>query len=248
MTSRAWFSVIPLAITILGLTCRVCSIRCKAGWHEWNEACYKVSTQQKPFTDASALCNQDAAKLASIRSPQENEFVHNLTGGKDVFIGLTDTEIEGTFVWSDGSTVVYTNWDDGEPNNEYGIGDCVILVANGKWNDTPCSMWYEYVCKFTNAQTSQQQVDGNAMSKEQFFVMSEDKALAYHMIYKQLTSSLIHCALLCVNKPSCKSINYKSEEGKDEGECQLNDATAEDFPLHVMRSLNSVYSVPLGLS
>ena len=78
--------------------------------------------------------------------------------------------------------------------------------------------------------------------------MSEDKALAYHVIYKQFTPSLIHCALLCANTPSCKSINYKSEEEKDEGECQLNDATAEDFSLHVMRSLNSVYSAPLGLS
>ena len=148
---------ISVFLSVLRLSCRVCSIQCKAGWHEWNQACYKVSTDQKSFTDASALCNQDAGKLASIRSPQENEFVHNLTGGKDVFIGLTDTEIEGTFVWSDGSTVVYTNWEDGEPNDEHGIGDCVILVANGKWNDTPCSMWYEYLCKFPNAQTSQQQ-------------------------------------------------------------------------------------------
>ena len=96
------------------------------------------------------MCKQHGANLASIHSAQENEFVRSLTGGKSaVFVGLTDTDIEGTFVWSDGSTVSYTNWGDSEPDDDFGIGDCVILVAaNGKWNDTPCNMWYEYVCKF----------------------------------------------------------------------------------------------------
>ena len=89
----------------------------------------------------------------SIHSFQENEFVRTLTGGKYVFVGLSDSDVEATFVWVDGSTVVYTNWEAGEPNDDFDIGDCVILLGTtGKWNDTPCIMWYEYVCKFTNAQ------------------------------------------------------------------------------------------------
>ena len=86
--------------------------------------------------------------------------------------------------------------------------------------------------------------DKNEMSKEQSFVTYEQKAFAYHGIYKRYTSSLIHCAFLCVNNPSCKSVNYRSEVGKEEGECELNDATAKDFPMHLRRSASSTYSVP----
>lgn len=143
------------ALSVIGLPWPASSINCKAGWQEWNQACYKVSTDQTQFSNALTLCKQHGANLASIHSPQENEFVLNLSGGKDVFIGLSDTAIEGTFVWSDGSTVAYTNWEDGEPDDDYAMGDCVILrTANGKWNDTPCIMWYEYVCKFTISQPS----------------------------------------------------------------------------------------------
>ena len=81
------------------------------------------------------------------------------------------------------------------------------------------------------------------MRKEQFFITYEQKALAYHVIYKQLTSSFIHCAFLCVNNPSCKSMNFNSVVGKEEGECELNDATAKEFPVHLKRSLSSTYSV-----
>lgn len=124
-------------------------MQCKVGWQEWNQACYKVSNGMTTFANASASCQQHGANLASIHSAQENEFVRNFSSGKDVFIGLSDAKIEGTFVWSDESTFAYTNWEIGEPDNDYGVGDCVILVAaNAKWNDTPCSMWNEYVCKF----------------------------------------------------------------------------------------------------
>ena len=85
--------------------------------------------------------------------------------------------------------------------------------------------------------------DKNALKKEQNFIIHEQKSLAHHVIYKQSLSSLIHCALMCTNSPFCKSVNFISEQGGNFGECQLNDATAEDFPFHLMRVSNSVYSV-----
>ena len=81
--------------------------------------------------------------------------MRTLAGGKNVFIGLNDNKTEGVFVWSDGSTVTYENWEDNEPNDGFNMSDCVILdgsSSRGKWNDTPCIMWYKYVCKLTHAQ------------------------------------------------------------------------------------------------
>lgn len=91
----------------------------------------------------------------SIHSAQENEFVRSLLGNRDVFVGFSDSDVETTFVWVDGSSVKYTNWETGEPDDDYGMGDCVIVIGTtGKWNDTPCIMWYEFMCKFTDAQPS----------------------------------------------------------------------------------------------
>lgn len=84
------------------------------------------------------------------------------------------------------------------------------------------------------------------MSKEQSFISYEQNTLVHHVIYKRFTPSLIYCALLCMNNPACKAINYKSELDKEDGECELNDATADQFPLHLIHSSHSTYSVPYG--
>lgn len=86
-----------------------------------------------------------------IYSLEENEVVWILVGGKNVFIGFNDNKIEGVFVWSDGSIVIYENWEDNEFNDGFNMSDCVILdglLFCGKWNDILCIMWYKYVCKF----------------------------------------------------------------------------------------------------
>ena len=52
-----------------------------------------------------------------------------------------------TFAWSDGTTLRYTNWKRGEPNNWDENEDCIHLYADGKWNDIPCSTPSSFVCK-----------------------------------------------------------------------------------------------------
>lgn len=245
MARRTWISVVRLVIIILGFSWGCNSIQCKIGWQEWNDACYKLFTDQKNYSDASATCKNDSANLVSIHSAQENEFVRSLLGNRDVFVGFSDSDVEATFVWVDGSSVKYTNWEAGEPDDDYGMGDCVIVIGTtGKWNDTPCIMWYEFMCKFTDTQPSVGKVR-DVMSKQQTFINYEKKALLYHVIYQTSTPSLIHCALVCMNTPTCKTINYKSELDKEEGECELNNATADEFPLHLTDSSRSLYAVPL---
>ena len=140
--------------SVVSLSWRAFSIQCKMGWQEWNQACYKLSKDLKPFSNASSICRQSGAELVSIASPQENEFVYNVSGGEEVFIGLHAPKANDSFVWSDGSTFDYSRWEDGEPNGDCGVdGCCVILVVpTGRWNDTPCEMWYPFVCKFTSSQ------------------------------------------------------------------------------------------------
>ncbi|MFO0826705.1 MAG: lectin-like protein [Phycisphaerales bacterium] len=79
--------------------------------------------------------------LATITNSTENEWVRaNLAnyGGvpREVWIGLTDTASEGTFVWVTGEPLSYTHWNSGEPNDSGGNEDYVEMFPTaGLWND-----------------------------------------------------------------------------------------------------------------
>ncbi|RUS76015.1 hypothetical protein EGW08_016220 [Elysia chlorotica] len=68
--------------------------------------------------------------------------------GADVWLGMTDIETEGTWLWEDGDELDYSNWANGEPNN-WGPGeDCAVLKSRGGWNDLPCSGYARsIICK-----------------------------------------------------------------------------------------------------
>ena len=55
------------------------------------------------------------------------------------WIGLNDIKNEGIFVWSDGSGSFYRNWGYNQPNNDYGVGNCVSLWHIPDWRDRPCA-------------------------------------------------------------------------------------------------------------
>ena len=55
-----------------------------------------------------------------------------------MWIGLTDSETENTFVWDDGEAFNFAKWESGQPNN-WQEQDCVIFTnSNGEWQDCSC--------------------------------------------------------------------------------------------------------------
>lgn len=64
------------------------------------------------------------------------------------WVGGTDEEDEGTWVWSGTKQQLdYTNWAIGEPGGLE--GDCMYLNRDysGKWCDNPCETKYNFVCE-----------------------------------------------------------------------------------------------------
>ncbi len=102
------------------------------------------------WPNAEAEANSLGGHLVTINDADEQDWVFDTfvatipaSAPRDqIWIGLNDASQEGTFVWSSGEPVTYTNWASGEPS---GDGDFVLMrgvsggggvAPPGSWNDT----------------------------------------------------------------------------------------------------------------
>jgi len=104
-----------------------------------------------PWLGAQLLCNDYGYDLVSINDEAENDFVTDAASdydaGTDWWIGYTDDAVEGTFVWEDGTSGGYENWEPGQPNDFFGQ-DCAELDTDGTWNDTDCLFTFQaFICE-----------------------------------------------------------------------------------------------------
>ena len=115
-----------------------------------------IVTEPANFLEAMIDCVNRDDVLASVTSQKANEMIHDLTGGNDVWIGLTDFHDEGEFTWVDGSKSSFENWLDKprQPDNDGGKEHCTQMMSDGNWNDAPCNNKYQYVCQYTTATVS----------------------------------------------------------------------------------------------
>ena len=111
---------------------------------EFNEHFYYVYNLDTVNTweEAKQYCKDQGGYLATITSPEENEFVYsylkNNFGYESAYFGFTDQDEEGNWVWDNGEISSYTNWHSGEPNGENPNEDFAMFYykySDGTWND-----------------------------------------------------------------------------------------------------------------
>ncbi len=99
------------------------------------------------WTSSEAEAVSLGGHLATINDAAENAWVLNTFGplvSRSLWIGFNDVAVEGTFEWTSGEAVTYTNWNTGEPNNGgsvVGNEDYTAILGMsspypGYWNDT----------------------------------------------------------------------------------------------------------------
>ncbi|XP_071356807.1 lactose-binding lectin l-2-like [Trachinotus anak] len=126
---------------------------CPMFWYNFNGRCYKYVATHLSWADAELHCVSEGANLVSIHSLDEHNFVKSLIKNFDhtdghTWIGLSDTQKEGGWMWSDGSKVNFALWRAGQPDNYKGNEDCGHMNYGNdlKWNDVICSDTYPSVC------------------------------------------------------------------------------------------------------
>jgi len=79
---------------------------------------YVVLPESLSWTDAKTQAELMGGTLVCLGSSEEEQFVASmLPAGQTFWLGYTDTESEGDWVWLTGEPTTYSNWARGEPNN-----------------------------------------------------------------------------------------------------------------------------------
>ncbi|XP_008281223.1 C-type lectin domain family 4 member M-like [Stegastes partitus] len=129
--------------------------RCLPGWFLLSTSCYFHAKTLKNWADSRADCISRGADLAVIDSLDEqlNLFEYLPKAGSSrpwgnggIWIGLTDIQREGTWVWVNNATLYSDGyWMHGEPS-DHGLlnKDCVALWNTGSQGR---STWYDGSCQ-----------------------------------------------------------------------------------------------------
>ncbi|KAI3376174.1 hypothetical protein L3Q82_016698, partial [Scortum barcoo] len=76
-------------------------------------------------------CQNRGGNLASVHSFNEYQFIQNMIQRithtfPDTWLGGSDAEQEGTWLWSNGEPFRFNYWSPGEPNNVLNA-DCLVM-------------------------------------------------------------------------------------------------------------------------
>ena len=118
---------------------------------------YQLIMTGRTWEEAKAYCESVGGYLVTITSEQEQNavynYIKNLEGEDDIWIGLTDSHREGDWShWVTGEKVTYQNWGTNEPDNTHGtIGQNYGVICRvrhsgstfniepGQWDDVDYS-------------------------------------------------------------------------------------------------------------
>merc|ERR1712037_1057615 len=125
-------------------------IVCEAPWTLLSTGCYRFHESPMTQSEAKKFCEEEQqvpAHLVEIDSAEENLAIvaeikrRNFLSRKiNFWLGITDRHSEGHWVLeSTGKSVVFTDWNSGEPNNDGSDENCAAINHVFEWNDLKCS-------------------------------------------------------------------------------------------------------------
>nr|XP_046181210.1 C-type lectin domain family 4 member M-like isoform X2 [Oncorhynchus gorbuscha] len=116
---------------------------CPEGWQKFESSWYFLSTETKTWKESREDCLERGADLVIINSDKEQR----------VWIGLTDSDNEGTWKWVDGTPLTTGYWYYPQPDNAGPTQneDCVEIrndqLPLKAWNDLSCDSQLNRICE-----------------------------------------------------------------------------------------------------
>jgi len=110
-------------------------------WIPKGEKCYKLSEEPYFWNNAMMYCYKSGGYMAEITSKEETELIKTLIPVDDLYIwiGLTDEDEEGKWMWEDSYTPAnYTNWGPMRPYQRNDWNCALVGDSNLLWYDYDC--------------------------------------------------------------------------------------------------------------
>uniref|UniRef100_A0A3B3DGJ8 C-type lectin domain-containing protein n=1 Tax=Oryzias melastigma TaxID=30732 RepID=A0A3B3DGJ8_ORYME len=121
----------------------------KQNWIHFSGSFYYISTTEKSWQSSRDDCLGRGADLITIDSREENEFARKFE--KRLWIGLSDRQSEGNWIWQDGSPLRKSFWQPEEPNSYSGTDEDCVEIGNfdddNSWNDLVCTEAIFWICE-----------------------------------------------------------------------------------------------------
>ncbi|MBF0097498.1 MAG: hypothetical protein HQM04_19320 [Magnetococcales bacterium] len=135
-------SVMGVSPSVLGTGGR--SDQDTTGWTQSGNSLYKFTTQDT-WDGAEAQAKAAGGHLVAIGDQTENDFINGLFSsiaiptGMQRWIGLNDIAHQGSWKWTNGDDLTFSNWASGQPDSsgQQHVGSMVDWggVNDGKWDD-----------------------------------------------------------------------------------------------------------------
>ncbi len=126
---------------------------------EFNGHSYYCSASNSlSWSDARQTAANLGGYLVVINDAAENQFIKNTVLASTVWIGASDANAEGNFIWEGAQSSNYTNWYGNEPNNQdpnysNGADYAVLVKSDGQWRDRHHYHHYEFIIEIPCGQT-----------------------------------------------------------------------------------------------
>jgi len=155
MKSQSLKTVVSILLIVLFFSCDEINITSKmklTNYQSFGGHRYAITSNQLTWDEAKQFALEQGGYLVIIDNDEENGFIHDTyretldVNVTDIlWIGLTDVAEEGIFRWVNGEIPLYTNWSEGEPNNDYGIQNYGHMFPDGTWDDVEVRNCYAIV-------------------------------------------------------------------------------------------------------
>ncbi|XP_044135029.1 perlucin-like protein [Bufo gargarizans] len=122
---------------------------CPAGWKLIKSNCYYFSTKSETWERSKDMCAERNGILLVIKNSFEMSSLLPFIKQGRYWLGLKRNPDDlDMWEWTDGSPLTYSNWNEGEPNNDRNNEHCAEIMGGVQsWNDLPCSNTATYICK-----------------------------------------------------------------------------------------------------
>ncbi|XP_047454819.1 ladderlectin-like [Mugil cephalus] len=123
------------------------------GWSEYNGRCFIFIPTYMTWAKAEKNCRTLGGNLASVHNIIEYHKIQSLIQNgshahPETWIGGSDAQEEGVWLWSDGMIFHYTNWCDGQPSTAEGQQNCIQMNygVSKCWDNVKCVERRPSVC------------------------------------------------------------------------------------------------------